>query len=97
MADPARVYIYIYGRQSRRSAGYTMNDLDWHTSANAYLARLGAAEYAAQRSRHKGSPKKFRFSPSQYMTDLIECLNVNDEERFKAIKMLEGYSTPLKV
>ncbi len=67
--------------------------MEWHGPAKEYLNRLGRDEYSAQRKAHKGSPKKFRFSPSEYMVGLIECLNVNNEEAFKAHKMLSGYAS----
>jgi hypothetical protein len=73
------------------------DDTEWHTSAKAYLDRLCAAEYETQRKKHKGSLKNFRFTPTDYVNNLIQCLNVNDEEAFKAIKMLQGYATVLKV
>jgi len=71
------------------------DDTEWHIAANAYLRRLGESEYAAQRSRDKR--KAFRYSPSAYMRDLIDCLNRNDENGFKSRKMLEGYSSSLGV
>jgi hypothetical protein len=67
--------------------------LDWHTAAKAYLQRLCAAEHAAQRAAWKRSPKAYRYSPSAYANALIDCLNRNDEEGFKARKMLEGYAS----
>ena len=73
---------------------------EWQTGAQEYLARLGAAEYAAQREAHakkRRSPKTLRFSPSQYMCDLVELLGNNDEEGFKALKMLQGYASSVGV
>jgi hypothetical protein len=71
--------------------------LDWQTAAQAYLERLGAAEWKAQgcpipskRSRSK------RFRPSQYMEELTRLLGENNEEGFKALKMLEGYASALE-
>ena len=66
------------------------DDTEWMVAAQAYLQRVGRAEYEAQRRvwTHKTG---FRFKPSQYMLDLIECMNRNDEEAFKARKMWEGY------
>lgn len=69
----------------------------WQTFAMQYLERLGRAEYDAQRKRHKGTLKSFKFKPSEYMESLIECTKQNDEEKFKTIKMLEGYASELKV
>ncbi len=68
---------------------------EWHTAAKTYLARLCAAEHAAQRAAHKKAAKSYRYHPSAYVSELIECLNHNDEEGFKARKMLEGYASKL--
>ena len=73
------------------------DDTYWHISAQAYLARLGAAEYAAQRKAHKRAASKFRFTPSEYMRELIGYLGTNAEESFKTRKMLEGYSSAIGV
>jgi hypothetical protein len=69
----------------------------WHVAAQVYLKRLGEAEYTAQRKSHKGAAKKFRFFPSDYMRDLIAAMGRNDEEGFKAQKMLEGYASRVGV
>lgn len=71
------------------------DNTSWHVAAKTYLSRLGAVEYQAQRKAHKGAAKKFRFSPSDYMRDLIVAMGRNDEEGFKAQKMLEGYASTL--
>jgi hypothetical protein len=78
----------------------TQDSTEWQTDAIAYIGRLGTAEYMAQRAAHeqrRASPKRFRFSPSQYMLDLIEFTKRNDEEGFKTRKMLEGYLSELGV
>lgn len=74
------------------------DETHWHTAAQAYLARLGRAEWIAQgkpvptrRSPHR------RFCPSDYMRALISCLDRNDEEAFKAIKIEQGYASALRV
>ena len=72
------------------------DDTEWHTAAKAYLQRLGVAEYQAAMRAHKKAgrrPSTYRHTPSAYMCDLINCLDTDDEERFKAIKMLEGHAS----
>ena len=74
--------------------------MDWHKSAKAYLERLGMGEYQQQLSHHLKSGRKkrtFRYYPSQYHMDLIDCLNENNEETFKAIKLLQGYASAIEV
>lgn len=73
------------------------SDTNWHIAAKAYLTRLSAAEYAAQRKAYKGAAKKFRFVPSDYSRDLIAAMDRNDEEGFKSQKMLEGYASRIGV
>jgi hypothetical protein len=70
----------------------------WQEAAQAYLARLCHAEWIAQgkpvptkRNRHN------RYCPSAYANDLVALLGKNDEEGFKARKMLEGYASALSV
>ncbi len=73
-------------------------DLEWHSPAKRYLERLGLAEWLGQRNAIKGRvPKSFRYSPSPYHRALIDCLNRNDEEGFKALKGLEGYASAVGV
>lgn len=74
--------------------------LKWHPSAKRYLLRLGLAEYNSQllawtKKRRKKST--FRYCPTQYHIDLIQCLNNDTEEKFKAIKMEQGYASSLHV
>ena len=38
-----------------------------------------------------------RYCPSDYVNDLVKLLGQNDEEGFKARKMLEGYASELGV
>ena len=69
-----------------------VDTMAWQTAAKQYLERLGRAEYQTASRARKG--KRLRsFTPSEYMCDLIVCLNRNDEEAFKARKMLEGYAS----
>jgi hypothetical protein len=70
--------------------------LDWQTSCKAYLERLAQAEYLAQKKAAKGK-KTWHYSPSDYHRLLIECLNRNEEEAFKATKGLQGYASALGV
>lgn len=68
---------------------------DWTVAAREYLARLGAAEYAAFKATKPG--KRSRYSPSDYHRDLIDLLNANDENGFKHLQMLRGCDSPLGV
>lgn len=75
-----------------------MANLNWHGPARTYLERLGFAEYKAQLRQHlkKGRAKStFRYNPSQYHRNLIECLNQNDERKFKALKLEQGYASTI--
>lgn len=77
-----------------------MDDTSWHTAAKAYLARLGQAEYQNAMAAHlkaRRKPSTYRHTPSDYQTSLIDCLNRDDEEGFKALKMLQGYSSKVGV
>lgn len=73
-----------------------MTNLEWHIAARSYLDRLGAAEYAAQKAAWK-KRRGFRFFPSEFHSRLIQCLNKNDEEGFKALKLTEGYASAVGV
>lgn len=70
-----------------------MQNDDWMSAAQDYLARVGRAEYAAFRASKAGKRKRARFTPSQYLEDMCKALGRGDEEAFKALKMLEGYSS----
>lgn len=71
---------------------------NWHIAAKAYLARLGQAEWEQQKRPRGGKGRGARaFQPSDYHRELIECLNQNNEERFKALKALQGYASALGV
>lgn len=65
---------------------------DWQIAAQAYAARVARAEYLAQRAAYKRKTG-FRFAPSEYLQSLCAAMGRNDEEGFKAIKMLEGYAS----
>ena len=69
---------------------------NWHGSAQQYLTRLGAAEYQRQRQT-AGRKKTIRYRPTDYHLALIDCLNRDAEEEFKALKMLQGYASALGV
>ena len=72
----------------------------WQVHAQAYLQRLGAAEYATAIHAHKKarkSTKPYRHTPSEYMRALCMLLGQNDEHGFKALKMLEGYASAIGV
>jgi len=75
-----------------------MASTEWQTAAQDYLQRLCHAEWKAQ-----GSPvpekhnRRWRYCPSEYVNDLVKLLGENDEEGFKARKMLEGYASILGV
>jgi hypothetical protein len=64
---------------------------EWQTAAQAYLQRVGAAEYAAQSAAATKARRKMkRFVPSSYLTDMCGIVGRNDEESFKARKMRDG-------
>lgn len=65
--------------------------MEWHIAASQYLARLGRDEYEQQKREAKG--KRFRYCPSEYHRTLVALLGRNDENGFKAIKMLQGYAS----
>ena len=74
--------------------------LDWQAPAQFYLQRLAEAEFRAGVSAHKKRglrPSTYRHNPSQYHRDLVELLGRNDEEGFKALKMLSGYASEVGV
>lgn len=73
---------------------------DWYSAAQAYLARLGQSEYRAGLAAHLKAgrhPRTYKHNPSQYHRDLVEFLGKNDEEGFKALKMLQGYASAVGV
>ena len=69
----------------------------WQYAARNYLSKLRTAEYNANMRKHLKTRKAstFKCSPSQYYFDLLEKVNADDEEGFKAIKMLQGYNSEL--
>jgi len=74
--------------------------MEWQVAAQAYLQRLGAAEYGSAIAAHRKarrSVRTYRHNPSEYMRDLVAALGRNDEEQFKAIKMLQGYASEIGV
>ena len=77
-----------------------MANMEWHSAAKRYLERLGMAEWNSQ-GRPIPSGKRYQFGrryvPSDYHRELIDCLNRNDEQAFKARKMLEGYASAVGV
>lgn len=69
-------------------------NLDWHTSAKQYLDRICYQDWKAWSEQNAKLPKSKRgmWGPCQDVRDMIECLNKNDEEGFKSIRLLrEGY------
>jgi hypothetical protein len=71
-----------------------------YTAIQAYLTRLGLAEYQAGMAQHikRGrKAKTYRHNPSQYHRDLVEALGRDDEEAFKALKLEQGYASDLGV
>ena len=73
---------------------------EWQITAQAYLARLGAAEYSAAIAAHVKAgrvPRTYRHNPSEYQCQLCALLGRNDEEGFKALKMLQGYASEIGV
>jgi hypothetical protein len=75
-------------------------DTTWQTAAQAYLERLAYREYLAGRAAHVKRGRKthtYRHAPSDYHRTLVTLLGANDEEGFKAFKMLQGYASALGV
>jgi hypothetical protein len=73
--------------------------MDWQDGAQAYLARLGLAEYRAGVAAWVKNGRKastYRHNPSQYHRDLVELLGQNDEHEFKGLKGLQGYASVMK-
>jgi hypothetical protein len=68
----------------------------WTTHCRPYVDRVCAAEYEQQKRASKGR-KSFRYSPSDYARQLIEYMDQDDEEGFKSLKMLQGYSSAVGV
>ena len=69
------------------------SSMAWQAAAQAYLARLGAAEYSAAIAAHRKAgrkPSTYRHNPSDYQRELCQLLGRNDENAFKARKMLEA-------
>ena len=74
--------------------------MNWQLSAKKYLERLGQSEYEQQLNQHlkRGRRKStFRYCPTEYHSQLIECLNKDSEEGFKGLKMLQGYASSIGV
>lgn len=74
--------------------------MNWHNAAKQYLERLGLGEYEEQLAQHvkaRRSKNTFRYCPTDYHSQLIELLGQDDEEEFKALKMLQGYASGIGV
>lgn len=74
--------------------------LEWHSAAKRYLERLGAAEWKSQgepKPRGRYPRRQSGYVPTEYHRSLIEFLNKNDEEGFKALKLQEGYASAVGV
>lgn len=79
--------------------GESMNT-DWQKSAQEYLSRLSMEEYRSAMDSHLKAGRKrgtYRHNPSEYHRKLVELLGTNDEEGFKALKGMEGYSSAVGV
>ena len=77
-----------------------MNDvsMEWQVAAQAYLTRLCQAEWKAQGCPAPTRRNRLnRYCPSSYANDLVRLLGANDEEGFKARKLLEGYASAVGV
>jgi hypothetical protein len=73
---------------------------DWQTAAQAYLARLGLAEYRAGIAAHTRAGRRattYRHNPSEYHRHLVTLLGRNAEEGFKALKLEQGYASAIGV
>lgn len=75
-----------------------MNDnMSWHAAAKEYLTRLCREEWIQQGCPVPKRANSRKYIPSDYVRQLVDCLNKNDEERFKAIKSLQGYCSVIGV
>lgn len=83
---------------SDRMASDDRSDTHWHSAAQKYLQRIGEGEYRAGLAAHLKAGRKrstYRHNPSEYHRTLVDFLGKNDEEGFKAYKMLHGYHNVL--
>lgn len=69
---------------------------DVWNALQAYLNRLGQAEYSKGTAAHKGK-RPYRHAISEYHATLVRLLGDNNEEEFKALKMLQGPHSALGV
>jgi hypothetical protein len=62
-----------------------------YAALRSYLGRLGFAEWEQQK-RPMGNKRRHgrSFFPSEYHRALIACLDKDDENGFKALKMEQG-------
>ena len=75
---------------------YSDPNVEWHSAAQRYLARLGLAEYSAGLAAHVKRGRKratYRHTPSEYHFSLVVLLGRNDEAGFKALKGEQGYAS----
>lgn len=69
---------------------------NWQAAAQDYLQTLAQAEYNIGKANSRRKRRKtYKHDPSDYHRDLVELLGKNDEEGFKALKMLRGYASAL--
>jgi hypothetical protein len=72
----------------------------WQPAAQAYLARLGFAEYKQNLQAHIKTGRRvstYRHNPSEYHRELVRLLGANDEPSFKAMKLEQGYASAVRV
>ena len=89
---------FHYDKQGKVS--YKDKPTDWQTHAQAYLGRLAGEEYHAGLKAHVKAGRKahtYRHNPSEYHRTLVEHLGRNDENAFKAHKMMHGYHSAVGV
>ncbi len=69
----------------------------WHTAAQDYCRRLGAAEFAGTPRASNGRRMHRKFAPSAYLDALCAAMGRNDENGFKATRQRDGRHSALGV
>ena len=69
----------------------------WHAAAKNYLEIICREEWIQQGRPIPKRANSKKYIPSEYVRQLIDCLNKNDEEGFKALKSLQGYCSAIGV
>lgn len=75
-----------------------MSKYNWTIAAQKYLQKLAETEYKSGLNAHIKAGRKaktYRHNPSQYHRDLVKLLAEDNENDFKAMLNLLGYSSSL--